>query len=61
MNQAIKREIIAWRIFHTDNTFYDIAIVLLKTTNEPVPKFIFKADTYVRSVAESGILGLVHL
>jgi hypothetical protein len=33
MKQAIKREIIAWKIFRGNNTIYDIAIVLFKTTN----------------------------
>jgi hypothetical protein len=33
MKQAIKREIIAWRIFRTHNTFNDIAIVLFRTMN----------------------------
>ncbi len=33
MKQAVKREIIAWRIFQTNDTFFDIAIVLFRTTN----------------------------
>ncbi len=33
MKQEVKREIIAWRIFHTHNPVYEIAIVLFRTTN----------------------------
>jgi hypothetical protein len=33
MKQAVKREIIAWRIFQTNDTVFDIAIVLFRTTN----------------------------
>jgi hypothetical protein len=34
MKSAIKRDIIAWKIFRARDTFYDIAIVAYQTTSE---------------------------
>jgi hypothetical protein len=46
MKQAIKREIVAWRIFHTHNTFNDIAIVLFRTMNGQLRATIGLSDSF---------------
>jgi hypothetical protein len=51
MKPAVKREIIAWKIFHTDHTFDDIAIVLFRTTNGQLRATIGIWDSFNKASA----------
>jgi hypothetical protein len=41
--------------------FRSVSAISFKCSTNPSQNSLFKADTSVRAVAESGILGLVHM